>query len=661
MKIARLPDMIKIILLHFVLFAYPNYAEQPSKYFIFFTDKGEGASLQKLQSKLSEAKSLLSDASIARREKSGIKEIVTYEDIPVERSYIAAVEQTGIEIVHRLDWFNAVSAYLDSRQIEIVRNLPFVSRIVRVKKLPLIGKPEEELTIPSSPAGTGSARYGQSYTQLALSDVVRVHAAGITGTGIKVGLLDTGFDWQRHEALKTRNVIGEKDFIFNDNITANEAADAASQHNHGTYVFGIIGAYKDSVMIGAAYDASFILAKTEDVRSEKHIEEDNYAAALQWMENAGVDITSSSLGYNTFDAGETSYTYADMDGKTTIVTRAAELAFSKGVLTLTAAGNEGNGSWFHILAPADGINTIAVGAVSSDDSVASFSSRGPTSDGRIKPDVVTQGVFVYGTRASTENEYYFNNGTSAATPIASGIAALVLSAHPHLTNVQLRNILRQTANNFSSPNNFRGYGLLSAVRAIEYPTIEQQGFSFILHKVIADSIDRNALVYAHFFADNKRDSVIMSQSGAKYKVTIPVYGTDQLVKLRFSYYDENGGYRLYPAKSYLSCYYGSTSVLTSTASNVPFGFAINQNYPNPFKSGTTVSFNAAFKDDALIEVFNVLGEKVRLLYSGVINSGLNEFIWDGKDDHGQKVASGVYMVTVKIGTDIQSSKMLLLR
>lgn len=147
----------------------------------------------------------------------------------------------------------------------------------------------------------------------------------------------------------------------------------------------------------------------------------------------------------------------------------------------------------------------------------------------------------------------------------------------------------------------------------------------------------------------------------KYKAAIPSFGADQQVKFRFSYYGEDGSYRMYPRKGYLNFNYGSTDVRTTSVSNVTLGFLINQNYPNPFNSGTTVSFVSAFKDDALVEIYTILGEKVKILHAGVINSGLNEFIWDGRDDAGNPLATGVYIARVKMGTDIQASKMLLLR
>ncbi len=230
--------------------------------------------------------------------------------------------------------------------------------------------------------------YGSSFNQMNLSDVPVVHSKNITGKNVLIGILDSGFDWKQHNSLKDRNVLAEYDFIFNDSVTANQPEDIAGQDSHGTYVFSVLAGFEDSVLIGPAFNASFILAKTEDIRGETHIEEDNYAAALIWMESLGVDITTSSLGYNIFDSGY-SYSYADMDGRTTIVTKATNLAFERGVATFTAAGNEGNNSSWggYILAPADAYNIVSVGAVDEFGDIAGFSSHGPTSDGRIKPEV----------------------------------------------------------------------------------------------------------------------------------------------------------------------------------------------------------------------------------------------------------------------------------
>ena len=316
-----------------------------------------------------------------------------------------------------------------------------MKKLIRVRKFvfksPELESPSELFRQPDN---LFDFDYGPSFGQLQLSDVPAVHSKGITGEGVLLGLLDTGFNWKNHESLKDATVVAEYDFIFKDEITANDSLDNLRQHDHGTLVFSIAGGFKEGSLIGSAFGSDFILAKTEDIRSEKHIEEDNYAAALEWMESYGVDITSNSLGYSTFDPQEFSYTYSDMDGKTTIVTKAAELAFRRGVVTISSAGNEGALSWRYITAPADGINTLGIGAVDNSNQLASFSSRGPSFDGRIKPDVVTQGVGVYCAAAGNFSGYITASGTSVSAPIASGVAALLLSAYPHLKNTQVRSI-----------------------------------------------------------------------------------------------------------------------------------------------------------------------------------------------------------------------------
>ena len=251
--------------------------------------------------------------------------------------------------------------------------------------------------------------------------------------------------------------------------------------------------FDEGNLIGPAFNASYVLAKTEYVPAETHVEEDNYAAALEWMDSIGVDITSSSLGYSEFDDSVFSYNYKDMDGKTTIVTKAAEMAFDRGLVVITSAGNEGNTSWKYITAPGDGFNTLTIGAVSSTNIVTSFSSEGPTFDGRIKPEIVAMGSGVINARAGTIDGYGSGGGTSYSAPIAAGIAGLLLSAHPHLTNTQVRKIMIDSGDNFENPDNERGYGLISAVRALTYPNLEAIDGGFRVHKLFADSILQNAI------------------------------------------------------------------------------------------------------------------------------------------------------------------------
>jgi len=240
------------------------------------------------------------------------------------------------------------------------------------------------------------------------------------------------------------------------------------------YTLSIIGGFKDGKLIGPAFDANFILAKTENTQSESPIEEDNWLAAAEWADSIGVDVTSTSLGYRDgFDFGFTDYTAADMNGKTTIITKAADMLASKGVVVVNAAGNEGTRLALQqnsLVAPADGDSVIAVGAVTTTGVLASFSSRGPTADGRIKPDVVATGVGVYfanGTPGATTG-YFSGSGTSFSCPLTAGVAALILQKHPAWNPMQVREALRMTASNASSPNNNIGWGIINALAASNY-------------------------------------------------------------------------------------------------------------------------------------------------------------------------------------------------
>ncbi|MDP2365232.1 MAG: S8 family serine peptidase, partial [Ignavibacteria bacterium] len=510
--------------------------------------------------------------------------------------------------------------------------------------------------------------YGPSLTQMNLSDVPIVHSKNINGQNVIIGILDTGFDWKLHNSLKNRNVIAEYDFIFDDSITANQTGDAQSQHNHGTYVFSVLAGFVDSVLIGPAFNSSFILAKTEDVRSETHIEEDNYASALIWMESLGVDITTSSLGYNTFDSGY-SYSYPDMDGRTTIVTKAAEFAFRRGVSTFTAAGNEGNNSWGYIIAPADAFNIISVGAVNDLGNVAGFSSHGPTYDGRIKPEVVAQGVNVYGAAAGTNNSYQFSNGTSAAAPIASGIAALLLSAHPHLKNTQIRSILLETSSNAANPNNQIGYGIISAKNAIEFPNLEFSNNSYVLHKsILEDHVNPQSVKVFYNYRGIQFPEATMSKAGDyNYSFTFPnaINGENIMFYLIFS--DSSNNSFRYPSAGEYKFKYGSDIIsLNLQVQNPINNFNVSDFFPNPFipADHKYVSFNYYTSGNELLRVLIIdgAGQKVKEVNTTTPSKAdFYPFEWNGYSEHGYLCASGVYYALIQIGGKEYGKKLVLLK
>lgn len=644
------------------------------KYFIYFKDKGiESGSISKTSSEYNIALSLLSEKAIERRTKTlGENNIISFEDLPISSNYISQIESFNVKIINKLNWFNAVSVFLTGEQKKEISLLPFVSSIESVKKLINKNELTEVIEDSNNKLQTGNnfnsnLDYGFSFNQLQLSEIPILHSKGIKGDGVLIGVLDSGFKWRTLQSLQNITVVAERDFIFNDNNTENETGDHPNQHNHGTIILSVMGGFKPGNLIGVSFGSSFLLAKTEDIRTEKNIEEDNYAAALEWMENFGVDITTSSLGYSEFDAGENSYSYADMNGKTTIVTKAAELAFSRGVLTITSAGNEGNSPWRFITAPADGFNTIAVGAVSFNNNVAAFSGRGPTSDGRIKPDVVAMGVSVLGASATSNNDYSTYNGTSLSAPIVSGTAALLLSVHNHLSNIQLRNILLNTSDNYNLPNNDRGYGLISAKKAISFPNINFSNNKEILHKTIIDldGVKTNSVKFHYSSNGVFYEELNMNLSSIHYTTftqELPQFTNGEKINFYFTYEDSLSVEKRNPENSnniYI-LNYGKNEIV-ETNPYIPNEYSLEQNYPNPFNNRTLIKFTTPQQEEAEIILYNAIGEKVAIIYQGLAKKGQNFAEWNGFNDNGIKTASGVYYYFLKIGGQVLARKMILLK
>ncbi len=658
--------MKKYILIFITLPLFLSYSQ--TKYLIYFKDKGitETEQINKSSLQYKTALSYLTDKSIERRIKNmGEENSITFEDLPIFEQYVNELELLNIKIENKLKWFNAVSALLTAEQLQLVEKMDFIKKAERVKTLIFSSPSAVNENVFKNSSISSINDYGPSFNQLQLSDVPAVHSKGITGEGILIGMLDTGFDWKNHESLINTNVVAEYDFVFKDSTTANETNDVTNQHNHGTLVLSIIAGQKDSSLIGAAFGSDFILSKTEDIRSELHVEEDNYAAALEWMEGYGVDVTSSSLGYSIFDPSTFSYTYSDMDGKTTIVTRAAELSYRRGVVTITSAGNEGNSSWFYITAPADGINTLGIGAVNSDNEVASFSSRGPSFDGRVKPDVVAQGVNVYGALAGSFNGYGTANGTSVSAPIASGVAALLLSAHPHLLNSQVRNILFETADNSKTPDYERGYGLLSALDAVQFPNLEETQGTFTLHKMILqpDNIDPQT-VALHYSTDGENYADVPMEFDLKhgYEFKLPFLLNGELINFFFTYRDLNGTILRDPVKDTYNFYYGQLNV--SLHLDLQKDFVVSDPFPNPFYPKTNEFTSLRIKstgNEALnVTIIDALGQRVKKIQK-ITHRGNNDIVWEGDSKSGISVASGPYFFLIELDGRIYGRKLILLR
>ncbi len=419
----------------------------------------------------------LAESAVARRMKalsckrSGV---LTYEDAPISYDYLHQLSALGVSPINASKWMNAISANLTAAQLHKLKSLPFVLSVQ-----PVLRSAERELeTEPTSakyarqdqnlagqlPPDSLVGHYGPSESQLSRINVLPLHALGFDATDVHIGFLDTGFRWQAIDVLKSRNVVAEYDFVFKDSVTANQADDQPGQDGHGTGVFSAAAGYLPDQLIGPAYNATITLAKTEDGRSETPREEDNYAVALEWMESTGVQLTTSSLGYFGFDSGFVSHTYADLNGRTTIAARAVQHAAELGVLCLNAMGNSGNSGNPHMLTPADADSMISVGALDVDDTIAGFSSRGPTSDGRIKPEICAPGVGVV--LGDVGGGFYSGTGTSFATPLVAGSCALLMQAHPEASAQEIRRAVLASGSQSSHPDTAYGWGRLNAYAAV---------------------------------------------------------------------------------------------------------------------------------------------------------------------------------------------------
>ncbi len=665
----------------------PAVAAERQKYWIFFRDKG-AMSLSKRSTLLRAAQERITAKALERRAKVLPAEALIDEtDFDLYQPYLNELTSRGFEPVATSRWLNGVSIYATAEEIAALQTLPFVQSVQRVAHL---AAPPAPQIAPEPPTLLKVAahrfEYGSSLAQMEQIKATVLHDAGINGTNVIVGMMDSGFRWQDHEAfVHLRNkIIGERDFIQNDTVTRNQTGDRSDQDNHGTQTFSTLGGFKPGQLIGPGYNARFLLAKTENVPTETHAEEDFWAQAVEWMENLGVDVTSTSLGYTEFDAGQTSYTPANMDGKTAIITKAAETAAGKGVIVVNSAGNEGGTAWNIIGAPADGPNVIAIGAVFSNGGLVGFSSRGPTADGRIKPDVLAMGASVRVVSVGSTTQYTFSSGTSFSCPLIGGVVAQILSAHPETTPQQMMNALRTTASNAAAPNNNLGYGIVNAKAAItalgpafsnepEVNSTQSGVFSITMRILSRDGITPGSVrVFYAGRGSSTFNSAVMApidSTGYVAQIPRPTQLTDTL-RVYFTATDAGFGNVTYPKRAPQRTLQvrGDGIVLNvgEPAPPIPTQFVLEQNLPNPFGGSlaprTQIAFTLPNNSAVRIRVFNVLGQLVRTLFDGNLPAGrYRSFAWDGTNDLQQPVAGGVYFYEVATALGAARNKMLLVR
>ena len=651
-------------------------ADARDKYWIYFADKGgrEAAVVGKAYTAGESGRVLgIAPRSLSRRTRVSAAAPIDGLDVPVASEYIAALRRMGVAPVSQSRWLNAVSAHLTDTQRREVQGLPFVSGIERVNVFKNDSLPARA-PLPMSLRKTASRLdYGPSFDQVQLINVPRLHDLKITGRGVVVGMIDDGFRWRTHDALRNTHVLAEYDFIQNDTVTSNQTGDSGTEDEHGTMTLSILGGYMPGQLIGPAFGSSFLLAKTEYVPAELNIEEDHWVAGLEWLERNGADVVSTSLGYSEFDPGQHSYTYQDMNGHTAVTTKAAAVAARKGVLLCVAMGNEANHAWHYLTSPADADSIISVGAVTGDGIVTIFSSVGPTSDGRMKPEVCARGYQdVVATPVTKDLSLYaYVDGTSVATPLVAGAAALILSARPELTPMQLREALRSTASNAAAPNNSIGWGIVDAYKALLYHgllisasldvSIGADSTRTVSVLVLSTSpLMKDSLLYhysvngaASFTAGrmNAASIVDSSTSSGTYAFVLPKNATHFYITAA----DGRSDSRSLP--------YGAPQVLYDANVNsivtppaVPESFVLSQNFPNPFNGRTNIRYALNRTVHVSLTVYDVLGRVTAVLVNGEQEPGVYTVPWDAPG-----LSSGVYFYTIRTENVVETKKMIIVR
>ena len=450
---------------------------QTNRYMVFFKDKA-GTPYS-----IGEPAAFLSTRAIDRRMSQDIA--VTEQDLPVAPAYIAGVSGTGAKTFFTSRWANGVLVECESSVVPGITQLSFVDHVEMVapgSRLNAGGRKRQSSRAKSHAQGTRTA------AQLSMLGLDAMQDAGYHGEQISIAVFDGGFSGV-DTAPAFRHIFNEGrldkdacvDFVTNSH-------DVFQRDDHGTAVFSVIAGYDEGSYTGGSYEATYQLYVTEDVASEYRIEEYNWLFAAEKADSAGVDIISSSLGYYDFDDVSMNYSRQNLDGKTTVVSRAAQWAADRGIIVVCSAGNEGANQWQLITAPADAKDVLAVASVTSTGQRAPSSSKGPASDGRIKPDVAAMGVGTAVIRP--DGSISSLNGTSLAAPLITSLAAGVWQRYPMLSAEAVIDAIRNSASQSSSPDSLIGYGIPNFQAVVNYVEShpQEEVFAVYPNPVVADSL-----------------------------------------------------------------------------------------------------------------------------------------------------------------------------
>lgn len=429
----------------------------PDKYWVQFVDKADSPY------SIDNPIEFLTQKSIDRRTAQNID--LTEEDIPVNESYIQEVLDLGeIDLLLRSKWFNSITIHTtDTSLIQQIEDLSSVSAVKSLEKLKKWKHDIKET--PITEKDYDPLEYGTSIHQLEEINGDALHASDYLGDGILIFVCDGGFsnftsvDAFNH-LFDSDRIVGTKDFVDGDDFVYQGSS-------HGTSVMGTMAGIIPNQLKGTGPGASYFLARTEDTSSEYEIEEDNWIAAAELADSIGADIVTTSLSYTTFDDPDQNHSYEDLDGQTTRIAIGAGIAAQKGMLIVVSAGNYFNNSWYYIGSPADAIDILAVAAMTSDSSHSSFSSAGPSADGRVKPDITARGTGAV-TVNTGNNGTSSVNGTSFSCPIIAGMSSCLWQAFPSATSLEIREAIIQSSHQYDDPDDLFGYGIPNFGDAMTY-------------------------------------------------------------------------------------------------------------------------------------------------------------------------------------------------
>ncbi len=403
---------------------------------------------------ISKPEAYLSKKAIERRKRQGLR--VDSTDLPINPAYLKGIRNTGVQVKSKSKWNNTVVVRVtDEGIVQTLLALPYVESALKVWTSP--DEVDEQTRVLFSQelqpkAGAPDSDYGAAYTNIETVNGRKLHEMGYRGKGITIAVFDGGFmNADKLPFMQNINILGSRDF------NAFPVESIFAEEDHGTKVLSTIGMNQKGVFVGTAPEASFWLIRTEDNATETLVEEDYWAAAAEFADSVGVDIITSSLGYQDFDDKTMDHTYAELDGAHSLISRTSSLLSSKGIIHVNSAGNDGNDQWKKINFPADAHDILAVGAVKPNRKNANFSSVGPSQDGRVKPDIMSLGspAAVVSGRGKINNDM----GTSFAAPIIAGMVASLWQSAPGKTAHEVMDAIRRSGDNYENPNNVFGYGI----------------------------------------------------------------------------------------------------------------------------------------------------------------------------------------------------------